>query len=355
MKTLDRYLLKQFVPVFLAGMLFFILLLEMIDLFANLVRYLTNGAGPAEIAKVALFYLPKCVSYALPISLLFAAAYVLGDLYARNELTVFFSSGIPLFRAAVPFLAAGFLLSAASFFFEDAVVIPALKSKKALTSTLLRQERSASESDVVLKSDGGKTVYSVSFYNDSDRSLNGVSIVERDGEGNFLSLMTARRATWNGSSWDFEDPVLFAWEEGTLRDVAYAETGRYVESPDSFRRRSVDVEELRFAEAGAFVQDLKASGLPYAGALADHQKRLAFSATSLVVVLLSIAAGGRFKKNVLLASLLSGLVASVVYYVVQMVSMMLAKLGYVDPVAGAWAPVAVFTALGAYLVSRART
>ncbi len=353
--TLDRYLLRHFAPVFAAGMVFFILLLELIDLFANLWRYLAYDAAAADILRVALLYLPKCASYALPVALLFAAAYVFGDLYARNELTVVFSSGVPLARLSLGFLVLGALLSFASFFFEDVVVVPALKTKREISRVLLHQKRSGSEADVVVKSGGGRTVYSVDFYNDADSSLNGVSIVERDGAGRFLFLITSRRATWNGSYWDFVDPILYRWSEGNVTVTSFKHDGRYREQPDTFRRNAVAVEDLRAAEAAAFVTDLRAAGLPYTGALADYYRRYAFSVTPLVVMILSVAVGGGFRKNVLLMSLLISLIMSVVYYVAQMLSMMLAKLGYMPPIVGAWAPAGVFILIGALLVRRART
>ncbi|MDR0877720.1 MAG: LptF/LptG family permease, partial [Treponema sp.] len=98
---LDRYLVQQFLPIFAVAISMFVLLLSLIDLFANLWRYLNYEVPFKDIMRVSLFYLPKSFSYALPISLLFAAAYTLGDLYSRNELTSIFSSGIPFWRFSV--------------------------------------------------------------------------------------------------------------------------------------------------------------------------------------------------------------------------------------------------------------
>ena len=355
MKVLDRYLIKSFLPVFAVGLVLFILLLQLIDLFANLWRYLAYDATAMDILRVAFYYLPKCVSYSLPVSLLFAIAYVLGDLYARNELIIVFTSGIPLRRLSAGFMVMGVLLSFASFRFEDTLVISGLRLKKTLSRELLRQQRTGNETDVVVKADGGRMVYSVEFYNDADTSLNGVTIVERDEKGKFLSLLNARRARWNGSSWIVENPVIYRWMEGTLRTVPYIEEGKFAESPGTFRRSAVDVEELRAGDAKAFVVDLQAAGLPYSGALADYYKRFAFAVTPLVVIVLSVSMGGRFRKNILLMSLLASLMASVIYYVVQMISMMLAKLGYISPAIGAWAPAGIFILIGAVMVVKART
>ena len=353
--TLDRYLVRQFFPVFVVALSLFVLLLSLIDLFANLWRYLAYDAPAQEILRVGLFYLPKCVSYALPVSLLFAAAYVLGELYARNELTVVFTSGIPLARFTAPILFLGLFISIASFYFEDRLVIPSFRMKKELGRALLHQNRSGNNSDVVVKSEGGRLVYAVDFYNDDDGSLNGLAIVERNDDGRFEALIRARRAVWMDTEWVLEGAVAYRWIDGVLKVFPYASERSFREDPDTFRRNAVEVDELSASDASLFVDDLKSTGLPFAGALADYYRRYAFAATSLVVLLLSVSIGGRFRKNILLMSLLSSLVSAVVYYVAQMLSMMLAKLGYIDPLVGAWAPVGIFTILGLVLVRHART
>ncbi len=355
MKTLDRYLINQFLSIFLVGLLLFVCLLELIDLFANLWKYLTYDASLLDIFRLSALYVPKCVSYALPVSLLFAVAYVLGSLHARNELTVFFSSGIPLYILVRSFLIIGILASFFSFWFEDAVVIDSFKRKNDLSRTLLNQSVNASGSDIVLKTDAGKIVFAVDFYNDVDKTLNGVSIITRNEAGAFLSLIQARKALWTGTSWRFENAVYYSWHEGAIRAGSLPPSLVFSENPDAFRRRTVEVETLHFREAKAFVQDLRDAGLPYAGALADYYKRFAFSVTPFIVVFLSITMGGRYRKNVLLMSLLASLLASVIFYVAQMLSMMVAKLGYIPPFAGAWLPSVLFLIIGVGLVGSART
>ncbi|MCL2319827.1 MAG: LptF/LptG family permease, partial [Treponema sp.] len=138
---LDRYLVKQFFPVFFIAVSMFMLLLSLIDLFANLTRYLNYEVLPKDIFRVCLYYLPKSFSFALPISLLFAAAYTLGDLYGRNELTSVFASGIPFWRFSASLLAIGLAASLFSFFFDDTVVIPTLKMKNNRSRTLLHEQR----------------------------------------------------------------------------------------------------------------------------------------------------------------------------------------------------------------------
>jgi lipopolysaccharide export system permease protein len=54
-------------------------------------------------------------------------------------------------------------------------------------------------------------------------------------------------------------------------------------------------------------------------------------------------------------SLLASLVAAVVFYVMEMISMMMARLGYIPPLIGAWFPVLTFVVIGALLLRSAKT
>jgi lipopolysaccharide export system permease protein len=74
-----------------------------------------------------------------------------------------------------------------------------------------------------------------------------------------------------------------------------------------------------------------------------------------VVIILSLSMGGRFKKNILLMSLLTSLMSAVVFYVMDMIGMMMARLGYIPPLIGAWFPVTAFILLGIFLLGFAKT
>lgn len=352
---LDRYLIRQFLPIVIAATGMFMFLLILIDLFANLVRYLQNDVPFVDIMKISLFYLPKSFSYALPISLLFASAYTLGDLYARNELTSIFASGIPFARFSLPLVFIGLAASVFSFFFDDVVVIPTLRVKTELSQRALRQQVSESNTDIVIKARNGRLIYSIDFYDYNEQVLHGISIVEQDARGEFVSLIRSQRAVWTGEYWNFVNPINYYWENDLLRSRPLPPTDAYREHPDTFRRHAVKAEELPVMEERLLVQDLKAAGLPYIEAQADFYHRFSFATTSLIVMILSISMGGRFRKNILLMSLLASLSVAVVFYVMEMITMMMAKLGYIPTLAGAWFPVVVFIIVGLLLLRGAKT
>ncbi|GHU40988.1 hypothetical protein FACS1894190_08560 [Spirochaetia bacterium] len=159
-----------------------------------------------------------------------------------------------------------------------------------------------------------------------------------------------------GEYWQFENAVIYQWEEKILRIRPLPSTVEdYNEDPEIFRRSAVEPADLNARDTAGLVRDLRQAGLPFLKALADYYHRFSFSSVSFIVVILSISMGGRFRKNIMLMSLLTSLSVAVVFYIMEMISMMMARLGMIPPIVGAWFPVFFFTGVGVILVKYSKT
>ncbi|HNY22321.1 MAG TPA: LptF/LptG family permease [Treponemataceae bacterium] len=356
MKILQRYLIRQFIPVMFFSIMFFVLLLELGDLFANIWRYLSNGVGITQILKIVVAYVPKCVSYSIPLSVLFAASYTIGTMHSRNELIMVFSSGYPLYLLVMPLLVLGLFLSFGMFFFEDLVVIRTQAMKSRLSKEMLTKDQSRSNANIVILSESGKVIYTADYFQDGDDKLYSALIIVRDGEGNLRHIVKSPVLAWTDGHWTPETLSVYSVEaDGSIRLSSDKLPCALNEPPESFKRNVTSVEEIGSREAKAYLAKLRKSGIPHAEQLSNYYKRFSFPFTVFVVLFFSISVGGRFKKNILLMSLLLSLSIAVMYYVTQMVTMLFAKWEYISPLAGAWMPALIFICLGAFAIKYART
>jgi len=355
-KLLQRYLVAQFLPVFLIALSFFVLLLQLIDLFSNLWRYLSYEVPLQSIVRVMILYLPKSISFALPIAILFAGAYVMGSMYARNELTSIFSSGVPLIILVSPLIIFGILLSFGMFHFEDRLVIHSYREKNNLNRLLLHQEETLSNNNVVVLSENAGIVYTADHYQDIGQKLFTVLIVQRNLDGTLQRLIRAPSASWTGRYWELDDPLVYTLaDDGKLVFSRTIEDGIFTENPELFRRNTTNVDELSAKDARIFLEASRRSGTLRADQLTDYFNRFSFPFTIVIVLGISLSIGGRFKKNILLMSLLLSLSVAVGFYVTQMITMLFAKWEYISPLAGAWFPVLFFIGLTVILLRFART
>lgn len=359
MTTLQWMVVRIFVPIFVLAIVFFVLILELVDFFGNLWGYLANDASFRDIALASLYYAPKCISFALPIALLFAVSFALGTLYANNELIAAFGSGVSLYRLVLPLIAGGLLLSLGGFFFQEDVVIETFQKKNQITDAMLQRRASYSNTNVTVLSHGDRIIYNAEFYNDTTRTLTKVVVLERDPAGDFLERIDAQSASWQGGRWHFTNAHVYSWNADhsyiVEKDFPSYSVATLAEDPSTFRRSAGNVDEMTVRQARSWIDSLRRAGLPYRGDLTDYYNRFAFALTPFIVTFISSSIGGRFRKNILLMSLLMSLVVSVVYYVAQMMAILLAKLGYLSPLTGAWGAAILFLATGIYLFRFART
>lgn len=359
MRLLRRLLLRQFFPILLVALLFFVLLLQLIDVFGSIWRYFAHDVGIRQVAWIALLYLPKCLSFALPVSFLFAVSYTLGLSYANNELFAIFGSGVSLHRLVLPFLLLGVLFSVGAFFFDDVIVIPTFQMKNDAYEQAVKQVTTFSQSNVTVTSPDQRVIYVADYYNDALKRLTNVTVIVRDARMSLVSRVDAQWAEWSETGWVLRACRIFTWDAATKllseesRD-SY-ESPLLAEPPGTFRKLARTIAEMTRSDAQRYVALIRKAGLPYREVLTDYYRKYSFALTPLIVALIASSLGSTFKKNILLMSLLSALVISVAFYVAQMLAAILSKSGSIPPLAGAWTPFTVFLALGVLLFRTART
>ncbi len=359
MSTLNRMLILSFLQTLIISIVFFVFLIELVDLFANLWRYLNNDASIISILKVAYLYLPKCIFYAISPALLFSVSYTLGTFYSNNELIAIFGSGISLFKFTLPLIIAGLIFSLGSFLFNEVYVIETFKEKNELSNVLLGYNPSFSNTNITIVSDKN-IIYHADYYNDNSKTLSGLILIIRDTNGSFIERIDAEWGEYKNNIWELNRVRIFKlnskniiieekYENKLLRDS-------FNEPPDTFKRLVKDINELNISDAKDWILSIRKAGLPiYKEALVDYYERFSFALTPFIVIFISSSLGGRFKKNILLMSLLSSLSISVLYYVLKMILILLAKQGYLQPITGAWGAFIISTISGIILYKKART
>jgi len=353
------YLYKKIIPLFIGSALFFALVLNLVDLFMHIANYLQNNCAVKDIVAVMLYYAPKTIWYAVPVAILFSTSYVLSDMYANNETIAMFASGISLLRFTLPLLVVGFLLTFALFGFENKYVVGTFEKKTTLQNKLLNVSKTENNSDVIVLSDNGKVIYKAKRYTESNKRLQHSYFLFRDENKDFKALLYSDIALWNPDTlkWDLQEPVQYIPVENGIQKVDATDEflNQLTESYEIFRKTNVDVQSVTAKEAKVYINHLKKAGLPYNEELSEYYKKYAFPFIIFIVVFLSIGLTGRTRKNVLLISLASCISASVLFYVTMMVTMVLAKHGYISAFMGAWSPVFFFTIISVVLFRYSRT
>ncbi|MCR5699352.1 MAG: LptF/LptG family permease [Treponemataceae bacterium] len=353
----DRYILKKFFPVFLLSIFFFSFVVVLIDLFINIFNYISMGVPFLKVMQVELLFLPKAMSYSIPLSVLFATSYSLSNLYAKNELTSIFASGISLFRFTLPILITSLILSIGFLFFDDFLVVPTLSKKEQLQDTLLHRSTNLNNNMIVIRGDGGKRVYRVTFYDNEQKRLHGIYIVQRDDNNRLSYIVIADSALWINEKWEVYGAKVYKidGENLVMTSLNLSDYTFIEEGPEIFKKNVISIQTVNIREAKVYINHLKRVGLPYNKELSEYYKKFSFPFVVFLVAFLSIGLSGKTRKNVLLLSLAFSLSAAVGFYVMQMITMLMAGNGKISPFMGAWFPVIVFFVLSIVFLRHART
>ena len=353
------YILKKVVPFCFVSLLFIALILNLVDLFMNISRYLEMEAPAKQVMQVMIYYIPKTVWYAAPIAFLFSVTYILSDLYAKNEMEAIFASGVSLFNFILPVFIFAIILAFGMFFWEDRLVVNTLEKKTALQKQLLGEQESANNDHIVVISDSAKVIYKAKRYRDSTKRLENVFFIFRDDEKSLEAIIHADQALWNPDEnlWDLQSAVQYENDNGFLKitplNKKYKE--QLTESYEIFRKTTVDVKNVNTADAKIYINHLKKAGLPYNEQLSEYYKKFSFPFILFIAALLAVGVTGKTRKNVLLISLSLSILSVVLFYVFQLVTMVLAKTGVMTPFMGAWLPDIVFIFIAGVLLKFSRT
>lgn len=351
------YMLKNFFPVFIGALLFFILVLCLTDLFMNLWNYISKGVSSKDVGLIILYYVPKTVWYAVPIAMLFATAYMLSDFYAKNELLAVFASGISLLRFTYPLLLIAIAMSVGLFFFEDKLVVPTYAKKVHLQEFVLHKEKSLNNDKIVIMSDEGRIIYKADYFDNTSMRLFSVYLLLRDDEKNMKALIYCDSAAWIEDHWELSNPVQYENLDGevVMNSVDRNFVSLLVEPPETFRNNTISVEEVNTSQAREYIEHLEKAGLPSAEEKSVYYKKYAFPFVVFIVVFLAVGLSGKTRKNVLLVSLALSIAAVVLFYVTQMITMLMAKFQTIPPLFGAWFPVVLYIFVSTILLKFAKT
>ena len=266
--TLDRYLLREWLRVFLITLLGFPILVIVIDLTDKLDTYLNRGVSTAAVAFSYVFDLPEKMFLVLPVAVLFATVFTVGSLGRHSELTAAKASGISFHRLVRPlFLAAGAAFLAGLLLGEIAPVATSrrleLLGEKAIRST-------SSRYNFVYRADRG-WVYAIRALELKSQEMTD-PMLEREGTGADYPtiVLAAQRAVYTDTGM-----VKPRWTllRGTLRYLAGNEPGGEAAFEfDSLHSRTlserpVDLlaepkapDEMRYQELKRYIDALTRSG-----------------------------------------------------------------------------------------------
>ncbi|MDD3902523.1 MAG: LptF/LptG family permease [Sphaerochaeta sp.] len=350
MKLIDRYSIDSITKVTFVTLLLCTLMLVSVDLFTHLDSYVNSNVPFFTIFTLSLLYMPEAMVFALGPSVLFSTAFHLSQLQANNELICFFNAGISYRRLLVPILMLGLFFSCLQFGVNEYLAIPFSRQRSVQQNELFGLRSTFDNRNITLSDLEGGFVVHASHYNDSTKKLTDVILVLQNEEGGLSTRIDATSAIWNekNATWELSNAIIHELVGDTVesrRENLYI-SDQFTLEPSFFRNLSSDIKTMELDSAFRYLKRIKVLDPSMWHVYAsDFANRILGSLTPLVLLFIACTINYTFKKNVLLFSIIMSISIAVIFYVVQMVTLIMAKQGVIGPIWGMVIPMIVIVSI----------
>ncbi len=358
MRTLDRYLLREWLRVFVVTALGFPLVVVLIDLTDRLDTYLSRGLTKGSVALAYVYYLPETVFLVLPAAVLFATVFTVGTLGRHSELVAAKASGISFHRLCRPlFLAAGVVVLVGIALAEVAPIATTRRlevlGEKAIRSTTSRY-------NFVYRAEQG-WVYAVRTLDIGTRQMRDV-ILTRAGTGAEYPtiVVSAPRATYSDSArrWTVAGGTQRLLGEGERELAMTFDSTRLLvlrETPAALLAEPKAPEEMRYAELGRYIDALARSGTDHKKLRVKQALKIAVPFTCIIIALFGAPLAISSARQGAAFGVGASLATTVVFLIGIQLSQALGAGGLVPPALAAWIPNVLFGGAALVLLRNART
>jgi len=185
-------------------------------------------------------------------------------------------------------------------------------------------------------------VYAESYIN-SNKTLHKVSYISGKDR---IRRINADYAKWNSEKnlWVFHNADIY---DNGVSHEDILELPELELTPDMFRNLSDDVSSMPLSNASAYIRQMRMIDISkYYEMASSYWDRILNCLTPLVMIIIACSMNYRYKKNVLFISIIISVATAVVYYVVRMMTVMMASQGIIAPAMGTLVPFMVIILMG---------
>jgi len=117
-KILDRYIIREFIPPFLLGLLLFTFVLLTNRIFKLTELIVNRGVSIFDVLRLISYIMPSFLMLTIPMAVLLGALVAFGRLSTDSEVTALRASGLPFMRLAAPVLGMSVLAAMVTAYFS---------------------------------------------------------------------------------------------------------------------------------------------------------------------------------------------------------------------------------------------
>ncbi|NJD09551.1 MAG: YjgP/YjgQ family permease [Gemmatimonadetes bacterium] len=374
MRILDRYVLREFVKLFVLFSVAAPLLFVLGDWTDNIDTFTERQIPTARVALSYVYQMPEFISWSLPIAALIATVFTVSNMTRHSEMAAAKAGGISFYSALRMLPLLGILLTLLGLGLSELVPVTEGLRRQALATCAgpggaaggsaagqrCQENRSYSRTEFVYNSAAGDT-YTIITLNADNQTISDLT-VERPGDledapGIFI---TSDVATWDTIShgWVLHDGhYRMVLDDSTERTIAFAElrSARFRETPEQLSAVPKEPEEMRYAELGDYIENLERSGARPLKLMVRRLEKVAIPIATLIIILFGAPLANSSSRGGPAYGIGVSLGVTITYLMMFKVTEAAGATGSLPIYAAAWLPNALFAVAAGMLLWRIRT
>lgn len=358
MKIFSRYMLREFLKVFLLTMLVFLAIYYIVDFLEKIDNFSEAGVTAARIGYFFLMMAPSVVMYMTPVAILVSLLISLGIMARNSEIVAFKAGGVSIFKLSVPLFMMSMVLSCVIFLLSDMVIPYTSAQVNQIWDIEVEKKGKAAphiQYDVWYRSPD--RVFHLGEYNKLTRTVSDFSIYFFEGDFRLIKRIEARSARFLNGEWELIDGVEKEYKSGRqlIVDRFDRKLVRLEDLPEEFAAVEKAAEEMSLAELGEWITRMRMEGYDPLKYLVDYHFKISFPFICAIMAIIGLPiAFWKEKGGGIALGVGVGIGLSFAYLVFLGLARSLGYSGALPPVAAAWLPNTIFSLLGFYLFTHVR-
>lgn len=340
MRTLDRYIAREFLRLFFLILTSFICLYVIIDFFERVRMFLSNNATIVQIISYFFYSIPQIIALTTPVAVLLAAMISFSTMARYNEVLAMKANGISLRRASLPVLVMAAIICLGVFLFSEFVTPVSNSRADVIKNIEIKKSKSlAAFKHQQLWYRGKQGIYNFQFFDPETNTLRGITINYLDRDLNLTERLDAERAEWTGSRWVCHNVLITRFPTGGFPQLVHRsqQTMDIPETPEDFLVVQKAADKMGYVELRSFVRKLEDEGHDSTRYRADMYAKIAFPFVVVILAMLGVSFSLRAeRKSGPMHSIGAGVLIGFSYWILHGLSLSFGRSGTIPPLAAAW-------------------
>jgi lipopolysaccharide export system permease protein len=383
---LDQYVAKKFLLNLFFSLTAFACIYVTVDLLEGLSEFIDRNVSAVIVVSYYFYYLPYIIILSMPVAMLLAAMFSVGQLSKYNELTAMLAAGRSLHRILLPVFLIGFLISGLMLLFAEKVMPVANQRKMEIKqqyiermpknlatrlSNLYFQEsaQELSQSDSAFLQAAGAPVRRIfiGYYDEAAKMAQKVSIQKYQGifiiervdaaQMRWLESPNGENSAGRAGRWEIIQGYRRGFDNGKETVTASFDTLVMPDlsfTPKMLTKVQKDPEEMSYGELQQFILEVARNGGNPKRWLVDLYLKISFPLANFIIVLFGAPlAAGRARTGGAVG-VATSLVICFLYFGTVKTSQSMGQNGTLEPLLAAWLGNITFLAAGLVILIKAR-